>query len=253
MRKAHILKSLFILAPAVLTAGLAIAAQPPGPLLGASVSSGKGGQVISAPVQIVILMTFLTLLPAAVMCVTPFLRISMVLHFLRQAIGTHTAPTNQVLIGLALFLSILIMQPVAMEIYQKGWIPFDNGTLTMEQAIDQGGQPLRTFLLKYAREKDIRLFVEITHGAAPRTPQDLNLQVLVPAYIISELKASFQIGAVIYLPFMVIDLVIASVTLSMGMMQLPPTLLSAPFKVLLFVLVDGWNLVVGSLMKGFYT
>ena len=253
MRRTRSLRCFFVLAQVVLAAGLAIAAPPPGPLLGASISPGKGAQAISAPVQIVILMTFLTLLPAAVMCVTPFLRISMVLHFLRQAIGTQTAPTNQVLIGLALFLSILIMQPVAMEIYQKGWIPFDNGTLTMEQAIDQGGQPLRTFLLKYAREKDIRLFVEITHGAAPRTPQDLNLQVLVPAYIISELKASFQIGAVIYLPFMVIDLVIASVTLSMGMMQLPPTLLSAPFKVLLFVLVDGWNLVVGSLMKGFYT
>jgi len=244
---------LFVLAAVVLTAGFAIAAPPPGPLLGATIAGGKGVQTISAPVQIVILMTFLTLLPATVMCVTPFLRISMVLHFLRQAVGTQTAPTNQVLLGLALFLSMLVMQPVAMEIYQKGWLPFDNGTLTMEQAIEQGGQPLRTFLLKYARDKDIRLFVEISHAAEPRTPQDLGLQILVPAYIISELKASFQIGAVISLPFMVIDLVIASVTLSMGMMQLPPTLLSAPFKILLFVLVDGWNLVVGSLMKGFYT
>jgi flagellar biosynthetic protein FliP len=236
-----------------LATGNAIAATPPGPLLGASISSGKGGQTISAPVQIVILMTFLTLLPGAVMCVTPFLRISIVLHFLRQAIGTQTAPSNQVLLGLALFLSMLVMQPVATEIYHKGWEPFDKGTLTMEQAIEQGQQPLRSFLLKYAREKDIRLFVEITHAAAPRSPQDLSLQVLIPAYIISELKASFQIGAVIFLPFMVIDLVVASVTVSMGMMQLPPATLSAPFKILLFVLVDGWNLVVGSLMKGFYT
>jgi flagellar biosynthetic protein FliP len=253
VRTTHIPRGFVVLFGVAFSSGIAIAAAPPGPLLGASISPGKGGAAISAPVQIVILMTFLTVLPATVMCVTPFLRISMVLHFLRQAVGTQTAPTNQVLLGLALFLSILIMQPVAMEIYHKGWQPFDNGTLTMDQAIEQGEQPLRRFLLKYAREKDIRLFVDITHSAAPRTPQDLSLQVLVPAYIISELQASFQIGAVLYLPFMVIDLVIASVTLSMGMMQLPPTLLSAPFKVLLFVLVDGWNLVVGSLMKGFYT
>lgn len=253
-RKAGVfLRSIFPILRFLLAAGCALAAQAQGPLLGASISPGKGGQTISAPVQIVILMTFLTLLPAAVMCITPFLRISVVLHFLRQAIGTQTAPSNQVLLGLALFLSMLIMQPVAMEIYQKGWQPFDKGTLTMDQAFDQGSQPLRVFLLKFAREKDIRLFVEIAHGTEPRSPKDLSLQILIPAYIISELKASFQIGAVIYFPFMVIDLVIASVTLSMGMMQLPPTLLSAPFKILLFVLVDGWNLVVGSLMKGFYT
>jgi len=123
----------------------------------------------------------------------------------------------------------------------------------MDEALEAGGRPLRAFLVRFAREKDVRLFVELTHAPEPRSPADLGLQVLIPAYIISELKVSFQIGAVIYLPFMVIDLVIASVTLSMGMMQLPPTLISAPFKVLLFVLVDGWNLVVGSLMKGFYT
>lgn len=251
MRRAQIRRRIFQLLPVVFATGSAIAASP-GPLFGVSLSPGKDGQTISAPVQIVILMTFLTLLPGAVMCVTPFLRISIVLHFLRQAIGTQTAPSNQVLLGLALFLSMLVMQPVATEIYQKGWQPFDKGTLTMEQAIEQGQQPLRSFLLKYAREPDIRLFVEITHAAAPRAPQDLSLQVLIPAYIISELKASFQIGAVIFLPFMVIDLVVASVTVSMGMMQLPPATLSAPFKILLFVLVDGWNLVVGSLMKGFY-
>jgi flagellar biosynthetic protein FliP len=251
VRRAQIRRRFFLVLPAVLATSRAIAASP-APLFGASFSPGKDGQTISAPVQIVILMTFLTLLPGAVMCVTPFLRISIVLHFLRHAIGTQTAPSNQVLLGLALFLSMLVMQPVATEIYQKGWQPFDKGALTMEQAIEQGQQPLRSFLLKYAREPDIRLFVEITHTAAPRSPQDLSLQVLIPAYIISELKASFQIGAVIFLPFMVIDLVVASVTVSMGMMQLPPATLSAPFKILLFVLVDGWNLVVGSLMKGFY-
>lgn len=223
---------------------------PVGPLLGASLSTGPNGQTISAPLQIVILLTLLALLPAVVMCVTPFLRISIVLHFLRQALGTQSAPSNQVLIGLGLFLSMLIMQPVARDVYQKGWQPFDQGKLSMDEATTQGEEPLRHFLLKFAREKDIQLFVSVAHVPQPRTPQDLDMKVLIPAYIVSELKASFQIGTVLFLPFMVIDVVIASITISMGMMQLPPAMLSAPFKILLFVLVDGWDLVIGSLMKG---
>jgi flagellar biosynthesis protein FliP len=210
------------------------------------------GNTISAPMQIVILMTLLTLLPAALMSITPFLRIVVVLHFLRQALGTQTTPSNQVLVGLALFLSILVMQPVAMDMYHQGWEPMEAGKLTMPEAFDKGSQPLRKFLMRFAREKDIRLFVEVTHATPPRTPADLDLKILVPAYVISELKAGFQIGAILYLPFLVLDLVIASVTLSIGMMQLPPVMISAPFKILLFVLVDGWNLVIGSLMKGFY-
>jgi flagellar biosynthesis protein FliP len=224
-----------------------------GPLLGASLSTGPGGATISAPMQIIVLLTVLTLLPAAVMCVTPFLRISVVLHFLRQALGTQTAPSNQVLIGLSLFLSILVMQPVVKDIYTDAWKPFSEDKLTMQDAIAKGEEPLRHFLLKFAREKDVKLFLEISHSPAPRTPQDLEMKVLVPAYILSELKASFQIGTVLFLPFMVIDVVIASMTVSMGMMQLPPVMLSAPFKILLFVLVDGWDLVIGSLMKGLYT
>jgi flagellar biosynthetic protein FliP len=208
---------------------------------------------VSAPMQIVILMTLLTLLPAAVMSVTPFLRISVVLHFLRQALGTQTVPSNQVLAGLALFLTVLAMEPVATDMYHKGWEPMEQGQMTATQALDAGGQPLRAFLSRFAREKDIALFVDLTHATPPRTPADLEMKVLVPAYILSELKAGFQIGAVLYLPFLVIDLVIASVTVSVGMMQLPPVMLSAPFKILLFVLVDGWNLVIGSLMKGFYS
>lgn len=224
-----------------------------GPLLGANLSTGATGHNISAPLQIIILLTFLTLLPAAVMCITPFLRISVVLHFLRQALGTQSAPSNQVLIGLGLFLTILVMQPVATDIYHQAWEPFDKGTMTMEAALDQGGQPLHKFLLKFAREKDIQLFVTLSHSPQPRTPQDLELKVLIPAYILSELKASFQIGTVLFLPFLVIDVVVASITVSMGMMQLPPAMISAPFKILLFVLVDGWDLVVGSLMKGLYS
>jgi len=144
------------------------------------------------------------------------------------------------------------MQPVASDIYSKGWEPMEKGQLTPAQAFEEGSKPLKAFLVRFAREKDIRLFVEIAHAPAPRTAQDLDLKILVPAYILSELKAGFQIGAVLFLPFLVIDIVVASVTLSIGMVQLPPVMLSAPFKILLFVLVDGWNLLVGSLVKSFY-
>ena len=252
------MKRLVLPALLLLTAGSSFAAAAGGngavgPLLGASLSTGPNGPTISAPMQIIILLTFLAMLPAAVMCVTPFLRISVVLHFLRQALGTQTAPSNQVLIGLSLFLSILVMQPVVKDIYQNAWQPFDKGTMTMDDAITHGEQPLQHFLLKFARQKDIQLFVNISHAPQPRTPNDLDLKILIPAYILSELKAAFQIGTVLFLPFMVIDVVIASITVSMGMMQLPPVMLSAPFKILLFVLVDGWDLVIGSLMKGLYS
>jgi flagellar biosynthetic protein FliP len=144
------------------------------------------------------------------------------------------------------------MQPVAAEMYQKSWEPLEAGRITTTQAMDEAATPLHNFLIRFAREKDVRLFIEITHAPAPRTPADLDLKILIPAYILSELKTGFQIGAVLFLPFLVIDLVVASVTLSVGMVQLPPAMISAPFKILLFVLVDGWSLIVGSLMKSFY-
>ena len=228
----------------------AMAASGPTSLLG--VSLGKNGDSLSAPMHVVILLTLLTLLPAAVMCATPFLRITVVLHFLRQALGTQSTPSNQVLIGLATFLTIVIVQPVAADIYHKAWQPMEAGQITAEKAMEEGSKPLRDFLVRFTREKDIRLFVEISHAPTPRTPADLELRILIPAYILSELKTGFQIGAVLFLPFLVIDLVVASVTLSVGMVQLPPVMISAPFKILLFVLVDGWNLVVGSLVKSFY-
>lgn len=213
---------------------------------------GKAGMGLSLPMQIAVSLTLLTLLPAAVMCITPFLRITIVLHFLRQALGTQTTPSNQVLIGLALFLTIVITQPIAQDIYNNAWAPLERGEISTQAAMDRGSAPLKTFLAKYVREKDVRLFVEVTKSPAPRTPADLDLRVLVPAYILSELKTGFQIGAVLFLPFLIIDLVVASVTLTIGMVQLPPVMVSAPFKILLFVLVDGWNLVVGSLLKSFY-
>jgi flagellar biosynthesis protein FliP len=223
-----------------------------GSLFGISLVEGKGGSTIGVPMQITILLTLLALLPAAIMSVTPFLRISIVLHFLRQALGTQTTPSNQVLVGLSMFLTMLVVSPVFSQIHSTAWVPMEQGALTQEQAIEQAGKPLKAFLLKYAREKDIKLFLEISHAPAPRAPEDLELKVLIPAYIISELKTGFQIGAVLFLPFLVIDIVVASVTLSIGMVQLPPVMLSAPFKILLFVLVDGWNLLVGSLIKSFY-
>jgi flagellar biosynthesis protein FliP len=228
-----------------------MAAAAADPLAALGIQAGRGGTALSVPMQIVILMSLLTLLPAAVMCVTPFLRITVVLHFLRQALGTQSTPSNQVLLGLSLFLTIVIMQPVATDMYRQGWEPMEEGRLTATQAAEEGGKPLRSFLARFAREKDVRLFVEIAREPAPRNSSELSLRVLIPAYILSELKTGFQIGAVLFLPFLIIDLVVASVTLSVGMVQLPPVMVSAPFKVLLFVLVDGWTLVVGSLMKSF--
>ncbi len=221
-------------------------------LFGISFAAGDGStKGNSIPLQVVILLTALTLLPAIVMCLTPFLRITIVLHFLRQALGTQTVPSNQILVGIALFLTILIMKPVLDEIYSKSWQPMQDGKLTSQQAFEEGSKPLKKFLLRTTREKDIRLFVEISKSPSPRTPEDVSLSTVIPAYITSELRSGFQIGAVLYLPFLVVDLVIASITLSVGMVQLPPAMISAPLKILLFVLVDGWNLIVGSLVKTF--
>jgi len=235
-----------------LTAAPLLAAAPAadGSLFG--INMGKSGDGLGVPLQIVLLLTVLTLLPAVVMTITPFLRITIVLHFLRQALGTQATPSNQVLLGLSLFLSLVVIQPVAMNMYHQGWEPLQANKMTTSEAFDAGTKPLKDFLLRFAREKDLQLFLEMSKSSTVRTPADLPLQVVIPAYILSELKAGFQIGAVLFLPFLVIDLVVASVTLSIGMVQLPPVMISAPFKILLFVLADGWNLVVGSLMKGFF-
>jgi flagellar biosynthesis protein FliP len=211
-----------------------------------------GLSTLSLPMQIALSLTVMVLLPAAVMSITPFLRITIVLHFLRQALGTQQTPSNQVLVGLALFLSIVILQPVLTDIYHDAWEPMDQGKISPSEAFDAGAKPMKAFLSRFAREKDVKLFLEVAKAPEPRNSSELGLQVLIPAYILSELKTGFQIGAMLFLPFLVIDLVVASVTVSIGMVQLPPVMLSAPFKILVFVLVDGWNLVVGSLVKSFY-
>jgi flagellar biosynthetic protein FliP len=206
----------------------------------------------SLPWTVIVLFTVLTLLPALLLSMTPFVRILIVFHFLRQALGTQTAPTNQTLIGLALFLTYFVMQPVGMSIDKVSVEPFAQGSITAWQAIERSADPIRQFMLKYTREKDLALFVELSREPRPSQPGDLSMRVVVPAYIISELKTGFQIGAVLYLPFLVIDMVVAAITTSVGMFQLPPVVISTPLKILLFVVADGWNLVVGSTLKSFY-
>jgi flagellar biosynthetic protein FliP len=206
----------------------------------------------SLPWNILVLLTVLTLLPALLLAMTPFVRLLVVFHFLRQALGTQSTPTNQTLIGLALFLTYFVMQPVGAEVYQTAIVPLQNSQINATEALSRSAVPLRRFMLKYTRQKDLALFVELAQEARPRRPEDLSMRVVIPAYILSELKAGFQIGTMLFFPFLVIDLVVASVTTSVGMLQLPPVVISTPLKVLLFVMVDGWNMVVGSLMKSFY-
>lgn len=201
---------------------------------------------------ILLLLTVLTLLPAIVLSMTPFVRILIVFHFLRQALGTQTTPTNQTLIGLAVILTYFLMAPVGSAIQQTAIVPLEHNKISAWQAIDRSSVPLKTFMLKYTREKDLALFVELANEPRPKTPEDLSMRVVAPAYLLSELKTGFQIGAVLFLPFLVIDIVVASVTTSVGMFQLPPVVISTPLKILLFVSVDGWNLVIGSLMRSFH-
>jgi len=216
------------------------------------IGGGQSKDGLTVPMQIFILMTVLSLVPAIIVSVTSFTRLIIVGHFLRQALGTQTMPPNQVLIGLSLFLTYFIMQPVGERINQEALQPMLKGQISEMQALDQASIPLRSFMLRYTREKDLNLFLGIAKIPKPRNREELPMRVVIPSYMISELKTAFQIGFVLFIPFLVIDMVVAAVLLSMGMMQLPPVVISTPFKILLFVLVDGWNLVIGSLVKSFY-
>ena len=205
----------------------------------------------STPWSIVVGLTLLTLLPAVLLAMTPMVRLLVVFHFLRQALGTQTAPSNQILMGLALMMTWFLMSPVLVEVEAKATTPYRQGTISGEEAIQRGIEPVKTYMLRYAREKDLAVFAAAGTSTRPRTREALPFQVVVPAYILSELKAGFQIGAVLFLPFLLVDLVVASVTTSIGMLQLPPVVISTPVKILLFVMVDGWNLLADKLLKSF--
>jgi len=210
---------------------------------------GVGGG--SVPWPIIVTLTALTLIPSILMCMTPFARLLIVFHFLRQALGLQTTPSNQTLIGLSLIMTFFLMQPVADQIYKDSFVPMQAGQITAIDAIGRAEDPMRHFMAHYVREKDVALFVELAKEPHPATMNDVSMRVLLPAYILSELKAGFQIGTVLFLPFLIVDIVVASITTSVGMMQLPPVVISTPLKLLLFLMVDGWHLLIGSLMRSF--
>ncbi len=206
---------------------------------------------VSAPLQIVLLLTLISFLPAILVTMTSFTRIAIVFHFLRQALGTQETPSNQILIGLALFLTMFIMAPVAEQVNTLAVEPAMAGKLSMGEALAAGTPPLRSFMLKQTRETDLALFMDLGKVPKPKTAEELPMRVVIPAYVISELKTGFQMGFFLFVPFLLIDLVVSTTLLSMGMMQLPPAMVSLPFKVLLFVMIDGWNLLVGSIVRSF--
>jgi flagellar biosynthetic protein FliP len=227
-------------------------AQVPGqlPIL---VGSGGGGTNFSVPIQTLLFFTALSFIPAIVLMMTGFTRIVIVLSLLRQALGTQSAPPNQVIIGLSLFLTFFVMGPTFDRIYAEAYQPYTQGTLTFDQALEKGEAPIRGFMVKQTRQSDFSLFAKLAKLPAEVTAETAPIRVLVPAFVISELKSAFQIGFMIFIPFLVIDIVVASVLMSLGMMMLSPVLVALPFKLMLFVLADGWNLLIGSLAASFVT
>lgn len=237
---------------AILAFQIALAQQTiPIPRVNIGVSTAKGPQEVALSLQILFLMTILSLAPSFLILMTSFTRIVIVLSFLRNALGTQQMPPNQVLIGFALFLTFIIMSPIFSEINKEALQPFLQGKIAQGKALDVAQKPLRKFMLKQTREKDLALIISMAKLPRPKNESEVPIYLLVPAFAMSEFKTAFQIGFAIFVPFLVIDMVIASTLMSMGMMMLPPVLISLPFKILLFVLVDGWYLVVRSLLLSF--
>ena len=219
-----------------------------------NITSNAGSVTLESTLQILILLTILSLAPSILIMLTSFTRIIVVFHFLRTAIGTQTTPPNQILIGLALFITFAVMSPVFNEVNTNAVQPYMAGNLTQKKALEKASEPLKTFMLKQTREKDLKLFMTINDISSDdiESFDDLSLITVIPAFIISELRTAFIIGFLLYLPFIVIDMVVASTLMSMGMMMLPPTTISLPFKILLFILADGWNLLIGQLVQSFH-
>jgi flagellar biosynthesis protein FliP len=218
-----------------------------------SINFGQGAGLTERVIQLIALLTVLSLAPSILVMVTSFTRIVVVLSLLRTALGTATAPPNSVIISLALFLTAFVMGPAFQQAYDIGVKPLMNNEITTEQAFERTAEPMRAFMLKNVRDKDLHLFMDMSRDPRPDKPDDLSLRILVPAFMISELKRAFEIGFLLFLPFLIIDLVVASVLMSMGMMMLPPVVVSLPFKLIFFVLVDGWSLVAGSLVQSYGT
>ena len=213
---------------------------------------GPGGATnYTLSLQTLLLMTSLTFLPAILLMMTAFTRIVIVLSLLRQALGTATSPPNQVVVGLSLFLTLFVMSPVLDKIYAEAYQPFADDKISFNEALEKGSVPLKQFMLKQTRQKDLALFIELSNSAKPDSPDDVSLKTLIPAYVTSELKTAFQIGFLVFLPFLIVDMVVASVLMSMGMMMVSPVIISLPFKLILFVLVDGWTLLIASLVQSF--
>lgn len=219
--------------------------------LGLSLSTNSDETSLSGTLQILLIITVISLAPSILVMVTSFTRIIIVLHFVRTAIGTQSSPPNNVLIGLSLFLTLFIMSPVIAQIKTEAYDPLVAEEITQQEALERGIQPLREFMLKQTRQDDLRLFMDIAKIEPVESVDELSITIIIPAFIISELRAAFIIGFLIYVPFIVIDMVVSSVLMSMGMMMLPPTTISMPFKILLFILADGWNLVIGQLVNSF--
>jgi flagellar biosynthetic protein FliP len=217
-----------------------------------SMPTAGGGQAYTLSIQTLILLTSLSFLPAVLLMMTSFTRIIIVLSLLRQALGTQSAPPNQVMVGLALFLTLFVMGPVFDRIYTEAYQPLSANKIDMSQAMEKGVAPLRTFMMKQTRQSDLALYVKLSRTPQVQGPDDVPLRVLIPAFITSELKTAFQISFAIFIPFLIIDMVVASVLMSMGMMMVSPAIVSLPFKLMLFVLVDGWQLLIGSLAQSFY-
>jgi flagellar biosynthesis protein FliP len=216
-----------------------------------STPTAGGGQSYSLSLQTLLMLTALTFLPAVLLLMTGFTRIIIVLSLLRQALGTPTSPPNQVLIGLALFLTLFVMAPVLERIYTEAWVPYSEDKIAFNEALQKGEQPLRGFMMRQTRETDLGLFLKLSGKQGVEKPEQVPFTVLVPAYVTSELKTAFQIGFLVFIPFLIIDMVVASVLMSMGMMMVSPALIALPFKLMLFVLVDGWNILLGSLAQSF--
>ena len=230
---------------------MAVLAAPGLPALSVT-TEPSGGQTYSLSLQILLLMTALTLLPAALLAMTSFTRIIIVLAILRQALGTAQTPSSQVLVGLALFMTFFVMTPVFDRVYTDAVGPYLEDKITVSQALENAAGPVRQFMLAQTRENDLNLFAELAQKKEFQSPEDIPFSVLLPSFVTSELKTAFQIGFVIFIPFLIIDLVVASVLMSMGLMMLSPMMISLPFKLMLFVLVDGWALIVGTLVQSFY-